>query len=284
MSINWPEGKRLVRIGICVGIAASLAAVVPALPRALLRQELETSTRKWIVRDRQGNYLLLSPQHGSGTRGGFSLRRSHGSSPESLDDFGPSYPLEPPLKERGVLISAGISLDRQDRTHLVWSTVTGLTGYAVVDIPDAGGTDLVWKDPQTNSPGALILADDYSRIGDIATAVDGSVWFTWTESITDRGASIHLGRVQDGRLSSWRIARGDGLFPASLFVDEQERFHLGWHDIYEDSYYASGRLDQLDDPNAARVVRLPGRAFQPVLTRTQGRTLGLYTRTPIPTW
>ena len=51
-------------------------------------------------------------------------------------------------------------------------------------------------------------------------------------------------------LSSWRIARGDGLFPASLFLDEHERFHLAWHDIYEESYYASGRLDQLDDPKA----------------------------------
>ena len=65
-------------------------------------------------------------------------------------------------------------------------------------------------------------------------------------------------------------------FPASLFLDEQERFHLGWHDIYEESYYASGRLDQLDDPKAARVVRLQNRAFQPILTRTQGRTLAVY--------
>lgn len=276
MEMKCPVFESFVRIGICVGIAASLATVVAALPRALLRQELETSLRKWIVRDHQGNYLLLSPQHGSGNRGGFSLRMSQGSSPESLSDFGPSYPLEPPLKNRGVLISAGISLDRHDRIHLVWSTATGLTGVAVVDFPGAGGTDLVWKNSQTNSPGALVLADEYSRIGDIATAMDGSVWFTWTESITDRRASIHLGRVHDGRLSSWRIARGDGLFPASLFLDEQERFHLGWHDIYEESYYASGRLDQLDDPKAAMVVRLPGRAFQPVLTRTQGRTLAVY--------
>ena len=120
MEMKCPIFEGLVRIGICVSIAASLATVVPALPRALLRQELETSLRKWIVRDRQGNYLLLSPQHGSGNRGGFSLRMSQGSSPESLRDFGPSYPLEPPLKERGFLISAGISLDRQDRIH-IWS-------------------------------------------------------------------------------------------------------------------------------------------------------------------
>ena len=118
MKMKCPVIEGLIRIGICVGIAASLATVVPGLPRALLRQELETSIRKWIVRDRQGNYLLLSPQHGSGNRDGFSLRKSQGSSPESLDDFGTSYPLEPPLKERGVLISAGISLDHQDRIHL----------------------------------------------------------------------------------------------------------------------------------------------------------------------
>ena len=254
MGMKRPLVESLVRIGICVGIAASLAAVVPALPRALLRQELEGSIRKWIVRDRQGNYVLLSPQRGSGTRVGFSLRMSQGSSPESLRDFGPAYPLEPPSQDRGPVISAGISLDHQDRIHLVWSTVTGLTGYAVVDFPGADGTDLLWQNPQTKSPGALVLADEYSRIGDIATAADGSVWFTWTESISDRQASIHLGRVHDGGLSSWRIARADGLFPASLFLDEQERFHLGWHDIYEESYYASGRLDQLDDPKAAKVL------------------------------
>ena len=78
MWMKRPVGESLVRIGIYVGIVASLAAVVPALPRALLRTELETSIRKWIVRDRQGNYLLLSPRHGSGTRGGFSLRMSQG--------------------------------------------------------------------------------------------------------------------------------------------------------------------------------------------------------------
>ena len=276
MWMQRPVTECLLGIGVFLGIGAMLSADVNALPRALLRQELEGSVRKWIVRDRQGNYLLLSPRNGSGTRGGFSLRMSQGSSPESLRDFGPAYALEPPLEERGFLISAGISLDHQDRIHLVWSTVTGLTGYAIVDFPGAGGTDLLWQNPQTKSPGALVLADEYSRIGDIARAADGSVWFTWTESISDRHASIHLGRVHDGGLSSWRIARGDGLFPASLFLDEQERFHLGWHDIYEESYYASGRLDQLDDPKAARVVRLQNRAFQPILTRTQGRTLAVY--------
>ena len=276
MWMQRPVTECLLGIGVFLGIGAMLSADANALPRALLRQELEGSLRKWIVRDRQGNYLLLSPRIGSETRGGFSLRMSQGSSPESLRDFGPAYALEPPLEERGVLISAGISLDHQDRIHLVWSTVTGLSGYAVVDFPGAGGTDLLWQNPQTRSPGALVLAEDYSRIGDIATAADGSVWFTWTESITDRQASIQLGRVHDGGLSSWRIARGDGLFPASLFLDGQERFHLGWHDIYEESYYASGRLDQLDDPKAASVIRLPGRAFQPVLTRTQGKTLAVY--------
>ena len=74
MGMKRRSVESLVRIGICVGIAASLAAVVPVLPRALLRQELEGSIRKWIVRDRQGNYVLLSPQRGSGTRVGFSLR------------------------------------------------------------------------------------------------------------------------------------------------------------------------------------------------------------------
>ncbi len=268
--------ESLVRIGICVAIAASLAAVVPALPRALLRQELEGSIRKWIARDRQGNYVLLSPRRGSGTRAGFSLRMSQGPSPETLRDFGPAYPLEPPPQDRGPLISAGISLDHADRIHLVWSTATGLTGYAVVDFPGADGTDLLWRNPRTKSPGALVLADEYSRIGDIATAADGSVWFTWNGSVSDHQVSIHLGRVHDGRLSSWRIARAGGLFPASLFLDEQERFHLGWHDIYEESYYASGRLDQLDDPEGAKVLPLQSRAFQPVLTRTQGRTLAVY--------
>ncbi len=205
MWMQRPVTESLLGIGVFLGIGAMLSADANALPRALLRQELEGSVRKWIVRDREGNYLLLSPRNGSGPGRGFSLRMSQGSSPESLRDFGPAYALEPPLEERGVLISAGISLDHQDRIHLVWSTVTGLSGYAVVDFPGAGGTDLLWQNPQTRSPGALVLADEYSRIGDIATAADGSVWFTWTESISDRQASIHLGRVHDGGLSSWRI-------------------------------------------------------------------------------
>ena len=178
MWMQRPVTECLLGIRVFLGIGAMLSADANALPRALLRQELEGSLRKWIVRDRQGNYLLLSPRHGSGTRGGFSLRMSQGSSPESLRDFGPAYALEPPLEERGFLISAGLTLDRQDRIHMVWSTVTGLTGYAVVDFPGAGGTDLLWQNPGTKFPGALVLADEYSRIGDIARAADGSVWFT----------------------------------------------------------------------------------------------------------
>ena len=164
MWMQRPVTGSLLGIGVFLGIGAMLSADANALPRALLRQELEGSLRKWIVRDRQGNYLLLSPRIGSETRGGFSLRMSQGSSPESLRDFGPAYALEPPLKERGVLISAGISLDHQDRIHVVWSTVTGLTGYAVVNFPGAGGTDLLWQNPQTKisrstCPGGRVLQD-----------------------------------------------------------------------------------------------------------------------------
>ena len=272
MWMKRPVRESLFRIGVFLGIVASSTAVAPALPRALLRQELEGSLQKWIVRDREGFYFLLSPGGGFGPRGGFSLRRSRDNSPRSLGDFGPAVPLEPP-ENRGSLFSAGISLDHQDRIHLLWSDDTGLSGYTVLESVPAESSGLLWKHPGTGEPGTLVLANDSSRIGDITRAANGSVWFTWIESESDRETFVHLGRIHDGGLSSRRIIQGYGLFPASLFLDDQNRFHLAWHDIYEEAYYASGRLD---DPGATQVVRLQSRAFQPVLTRTQGRLLAVY--------
>lgn len=253
---------------------ALLTLLAPALPRGLLRSELEASIRKWIVRDSQGISYLLSPQV---EQPGFSLRVSAGISPRSLDDFGIPLPLVPPVGALDPLFSTGMSLDDRDRLHLVWSTQSGLSGYALLRLPAyAGGPALSWHHPKTDAPGALVLAAHSSRVGDIARSCDGSVWVVWIESRADHEVSIHLGRVNEHGLVSQEMARGHGLFPPSLLLDDQGRFHLAWHDIYEQAYHASGLLNQVGAGKKPKVRRLQSQSFRPVLARTQGRLLAVY--------
>ena len=254
-----------------------LTAAAPGLPRGLLRSELEGSIRKWIVRDSKGLVYLLLPPSQPSARSGFSLRVSDGISPRSLDAFRAPLPLVPPVGAQDPVFSVGMSIDHTDRLHLVWSTQSGLSGYVLLRLPDyPGGPELSWHHPQTESPGALILAPHSSRIGDIAKAPDGNIWFVWTESGANHETSVHLGHVNERGLVSQEMARGHGLFPPSLLLGDQGRFHLTWHDIYEQAYHVSGLLNQVGAGKKPDVRKLQSQSFRPVLAETQGQLLAVY--------
>ncbi len=277
MRLNLYERRRLGWLACWIGLATLFNSLAPGLPRGLLRSELEGSIRKWIVRDSRGLVYLLLPPSQPTAQSGFSLQVSEGVSPRSLDDFHAPLPLVPPVGAQDKIFSVGMSFDHKDRLHLVWSTQSGLSGYALLRLPAyTGGPALSWHHPQTESPGALILAPHSSRIGDIARAPDGTIRFVWTESRANHEVSVHLGHVDESGLVSQEMARGHGLFPPSLLLGNQGRFHLAWHDIYEEAYYASGLLDQVEAGKRAEVQRLPGRSFRPVLAETQSQLLAVY--------
>ena len=189
----------------------------------------------------------------------------------------PPLPLVPPVGAQDPIFSVGMSFDLRDRLHLVWSTQSGLSGYALLRLPTyAGGPVLSWHHPQTGAPGALVLAPHSSRVGDIARSPDGSVWFAWIESGPNHDVSIHLGRVDERGLVSQEMARGHGLFPPSLLLDDQGRFHLAWHDIYEQAFHASGLLNQVGTGENPEVRRLQSQSFRPVLAESQGQLLAVY--------
>ena len=96
-------GRVLQRLSLWIAAAALLTSLAPALPRGLLRSELEGSIRKWLVRDSQGLFYLLSPQSDSAEPPGFSLRVSEGIFPQSLDDFRAPIPGLPPVGARDPL-------------------------------------------------------------------------------------------------------------------------------------------------------------------------------------
>ena len=277
MSINLRGRRKLRLLGLWLASGALFTSLAPALPRGLLRSELEGSIRKWLLQDSQGLFYLLSPQGDPAAPPGFSLRVSDRTSSRSLDDFRAPLPLVPPVRSQDPLFSAGMSLDQEDRLHLIWSTQSGLSGYALLHSSAyAGGPALSWHHPQTGAPGALILAPHSSRVGDIATAPDGNVWLVWTEERANHSVSVHLGHVNQRGLVSQEMARGYGLFPPSLLLDDQARFHLAWHDIYEEASYASGFLNQLESGEKVEVHRLQSQAFRPVLAKTQGQLLAVY--------
>ena len=98
----------------------------------------------------------------------------------------------------------------------------------------------------------------------------------WTESKANHEVSIQLGHVNEHGLISQEVTRGHGLFPPSLLLDNQGRFHLAWHDIYEEAYYAFGLLNQVEAGENVEVRRLQGQSFRSVLAKTQSQLLAVY--------
>lgn len=269
--------KSLSQLSFSLALAALLTIPATALPRGLLRDELEGALRRWIVRDRQGVVYLLSPQRNQGRTTGFSLQVSKIPYPRSLDNFHDPLLLNSPLQTDDPLFSAGMTLDHDGKLHLVWSTRSGLSGYAILGLESLENRrTVVWHDPGTGDRGAFTLASDSSRVGDIATAADGSVWFTWTHTRSDHDVSLYLGCVKERELVSQEIASGYGLFPPSLMLEGKGRFYLGWHDVLEKAYYATGILSELEEAGQTRVYPLQGRAFQPILVEAQSRLLVVY--------
>ena len=265
------ESLRRVLLGLfLMGMCLSFLA---ALPRTLLRNELENSLRKWVAQDRQGQFYLLSPR---GDASGFYLRVSDRFPVLSLEDFDEPQFLVSPVGQEPIL-SAGLILDDDDEVHFVWSTRSGLTAYSLLRFSDLPGTSAPsWHHPETGKEGALVLAPQLSRIGDIVLGPNGRTWVVWTVASNSHDVTIFLGIIGPDGLISKKIASGLGLFPPTLFIDTHGSFHLVWHDVYEESYYLYGSLAQLVEGNPERVQTLSKNGYRAVVSEASGRAFAVY--------
>ena len=235
-----------------------------------------------MARDSAGRIYLLSLATGpAGTR---SVRLSVGPpTAREWADFSDLGGSAAAIGSGQSLLSAGIVIDRANRLHLAWTAEDGISGYAQRDLSSPVGSDSpAWVDPVSGRPGSLILARRASLIGDIALGPRGETWIAWTTTEAGHHSQIFLGRVAGGRWRSFPVAAGYGFAPPTLMIDAASRFHVAWHDIYDDCRILSAPTEVLGTAFSLRSTSIPGGAgsrgqgdggYRPVVTVTAGRLL-----------
>ena len=177
-------------------------------------------------------------------------------------------------------------IDAADHLHLVWNTENGLTAYTEADLgrithaPDLGAAR-VWVNPTDHKRGAQVLASAGSRLGDISLGPEGGVWIAWATEKDAHQVSVYLGHGKHGQWHPFRIADGYGLAPPSLLLDSEGDFHLGWHDVYEDAYYVSGKTSELGQgqPLVPAKITRPNSyhpLYRSVMMETDHKTLAIF--------
>jgi len=249
-----------------------------------LRKEFDRAISKWIARDSSGKIYLLARSPDYQGKLIFTLRVAKKKYPSSIKDF--SQPLEifsPSglIKIKDAIFSAGMVIDQQDNLHLVYCTDNGLSGYTFINLKQIKNyRDLkeksFWLNPRNKKPGVLVLAKSNSKIGDISLAPDGGVWLVWTVTQMEHQVSIYVGRWFNGKFDSFKVTEGYGFSPPSIFISCDHRFHLAWHNIYEDGYYLSGKISDLDKKQIWQVKKLIDRVRRPVMTESKDKILTVY--------
>ena len=220
-------------------------------PSRLLLREFDRAISRWVVRDGDGTCYLLTPRRGPEGQAGFALRISKNTRSRSLEDFLPPAELVPPRSARESICCAGMALDGAGRLHFVWSTEEGLSGYGMMSLDRLqrrlkAGEELPWVNPADGRPGALILAEADSLVGDIRQAPNGDVWLAWTAGTGD-DASLHLGSISGGKWEAFEVAAGGSHAPPALLIDSGGRFHLAWHNREGRGFYVSKEPSDLQE-------------------------------------
>ncbi|MCX6619962.1 MAG: hypothetical protein NTY38_02560 [Acidobacteria bacterium] len=245
-------------------LALASSGPAPAVINKALRERFDGACSKWVARDSRGTAYVLQ------LAGGLSIRAFQGSA-------GSPNPVAIPV---GPVYAAGITIDARDRLHLFWNSPHGAIGYRLLNLKttrsaaDLGDNDR-WLDPETGRAGLLSIAASGARLGDIAIDATGSVWLAWTTGGSDRHVRMHLGSMRNRRWQIHSLVTVDEGAPPSLIVDGQDRFHLAWHDVYEDTYYLTGKLSDLADRRDWEARRLVRGARRPVLAAVGGQILAV---------
>jgi hypothetical protein len=253
--------------GFCL-VAGLLLAAVPLqafLTNQQLRIELESAISRRVAHDSSGRTYLLTIERAHGWPATVRLQVGEPTA-RSMADF---TELALPVRAAGFedsVLSAGFVVDGQDRLHVVWTSADGRTGYTMKRPAKPGETRSAdWVNPVTGARGALILAPDSSRIGDIVSGPKGEPWLVWSVSQPSHQTVHHVGTWIDDRWQVRPVAEGYGFFPPSLLVDRQGSFHLAWHDIYETSWALAGDFAALDSTSRPEPRRLTSSGLRPVM-------------------
>ena len=271
--LTW--GMRSVRnrwFGLCAGLLLTTASLEAFLNNSSLRQEFETAISRRVSADSAGRIYLLTIDRLSD--GPPSIRVRVGpSTARSLEDFSEfAHPAHATGFDQRV-ISAGLVVDGKDRLHVAWTNEEGRTAYTMLNLAVAKNPAARnWVNPVTGEFGALILAPDSSRIGDLVLGPDGEPWLVWSVSRPSHDTSHYLGAWIVGHWQTRLAAKAYGLASPSLRVDRPGEYQLAWHDIYETSWMLTGKYADLDGSALPAPRSLPGSGYRPVFTES-GSTL-----------
>ena len=289
LKLSMPKVRSL----LLLAIPALLHLCSPLLagPSRLLLREFDRAISRWVVRDSEGIRYLLTARRGPEGRAGFALRISRNTRPRSLEDFLPPTDLVPPRSARESMGCAGMALDGAGRLHFVWSTEKGLSGYSLMSLDRLkrrleAGEEPPWVNPADGTPGALILAEADSLVGDVRQAPNGDVWLAWTAGAGD-DVSLHLGSTRGGKWESFEVAAGNSHAPPALLIDSVGRLHLAWHNREGRGFYLSKEPSDLQETLKGSAVETrtsssvpagPWRlwAYRPALVETPAGILAVH--------
>lgn len=233
---------------------------------------------KRVARDSKGKIYLLTIDSLCDDKSTVLLRVGQPSS-RTLSDF--SEPFQPiqTLDLEGSLISAGMVIDADDQLHLVWSTDTSTSYYAIFDLKKGSiNQNKYWQNPETKKTGALVLAPDSSYIGDITLDPHGNVWSTWIVAYSKENTHIFIGAYVNNQWQMNKVHEGDGIAPPSLMVDSQSIFHLGWNNINGELWILTSNSTYLGSSLLPKPVLISDKAYgyRPVIAESFGPNVCVY--------
>jgi hypothetical protein len=166
-----------------------------------------------------------------------------------MSDFSAPVPF-PTLQEPTAtsVFSAGLSVDSQDRLHLIWTTEEGPTAYSVMETESlrSGNGEAKWLHPVSGQQGGLVVAPGQSWAGDICRAPNGRVWLTWTTSVANTSEVIvHLGTFREGQWQSFELGRGKKFYPPSLTISQDGTFLVACGDTLGGTHCLRGKVSEL---------------------------------------
>ena len=262
-----------------IAVVLGTATVLQADHNMLLQREYRAAISRHVACDRQGyGYLLVPASPSKGTRG-FTLKASRKPHPQKMSDFSVTVPF-PRLREptTAAVFSAGLSVDSQDRLHLIWTSEAGPTGYSLLETESLrSDTGTVrWLHPVTRKNGGLLVAPGQSWAGDICRDPNGRVWLTWTTNVANTTESmVHLGALHAGQWRSFKLGRGKKFYPPSLTISEEGTFVVACGDTIGGTHCLRGKLSELDTDKKWQFARTHS-GNRPALAATPNGMLAVH--------
>jgi hypothetical protein len=280
MTDNLSMRKALIeRFVYSVFFVFATANVSQADHNKMLQHEYRTGISRHVACDSQGYCYLLLPLGTSEGNSGFVLKVSRKPNPQRISEF-PTTIRVPKLRPTTArVLSAGLSIDSQDRIHLIWTTENGLTAYSLMETQSLrnGNGDAKWLHPVSRQKGGLVVAPGQSWSGDICRSSHGGIWLTWTTNVANTSEVIvYLGALREGEWQSFELDRGKKLYPPSMAISQDgTSFHIACGDTTGGTHALHGKFSELGTNRQWKLqATYPGR--RPALVEINNRVLAVH--------